>query len=158
MSSAFEGGKSMSAIVFVVPENGEEVTSPNLDWLRQMVLHGGTDFWCSGSGQGWLKHPTGAELLLAFADRHGFFPEYIGEQLDHWIAFSENCGEGKVPVWIGGDPIIVSERFFVSAESAWSAVEEFCSSGERTRRIGWRREGDVEWSFGYWDHPDVKIR
>jgi hypothetical protein len=67
----------MSAVVFVVPENGEEITSPDLGWLREKVLHGGTDFWCSGSGQGWLKHPAGTQLLLAFAAGHGFFPERL---------------------------------------------------------------------------------
>jgi hypothetical protein len=147
----------MAAVVFVVPENGDEVASPNIGWLREAVLHAGTDFWCSGSGQGWLKHPDGAELLLSFAAGHGFFPEYIGQQRDHWIACSDSRGKGKVPVWIGGDPIIVSERFFVPPESAWTAVEECCSSGERTSQISWSRQSDVGWSFGYWDHPEVKI-
>lgn len=148
----------MSAVVFVVPENGDEVAAPDRGWLRDMVLRGGTDFWCSGSGQGWLKHSSGAELLLAFAAGHGFFPEYISQQRDHWLAFSEKRSKGKVPIWIGGDPIIVSDQFFVSPELAWAAVEEVCSSGERTSQISWSRQRDVEWSFGYWDHPDVKLR
>jgi hypothetical protein len=147
----------MTEVVFVVPDDGSEVASPDVDWLRHVVLHGGKDFWCSGSGQGWLKHPEGAELLLAFAAAHGFFPEYIGRQRDHWIAFSEKRGDGKVPVWIGGDPIVVSERFFVLPELACAAVEEFCSSGERTSQLSWKRRSDVDWSFGYWDHPDVNI-
>jgi hypothetical protein len=45
--------------------------------LRDTVLHGGEDFWCSGSGQGCLKRLKGPELLLAFAKEHGFFLEYI---------------------------------------------------------------------------------
>jgi hypothetical protein len=147
----------MAEVVFVVPENGDEVASPDLGWLHEAVLHGGTDFWCSGSGQGWLKRADGAELLLAFAPGHGFFPEYIGQQQDHWMPCSQKSGNGKVPIWIGGDPMIVSERFFVSPELAWAAVEEFCSSGKRTNHIGWILQCDAEWSFGYWDHPDVKI-
>jgi hypothetical protein len=84
--------------------------------------------------------------------------EYIGQQRDRWIVCSEKRGEGRAPIWIGGDPIIVSERFFVSPELALAAVEEFCSCGDRTNQIGWIRKRDAEWSFGYWDHPDVKIR
>ena len=148
----------MTEVVFVVPENGAEVESPDMDWLRDRVLHGGKDFWCSGSGQSWLKHSKGAKLLLSFVAGYGFFPEYISFQQDHWIAFSEKPDGDKVPVWIGGDPIIVSERFFVSPELAWAAVKEFCSSGERTSNMNWVRRSDVDWRFGYWDHPEVKIR
>jgi hypothetical protein len=148
----------MTEVVFVVPADGSEVASPDIDWLRDMVLHGGKDFWCSGSGQGWLKHPEGPELLLAFAAGHGFFPQYIGCQRDHWIAFSKTRDNARVPVWIGGDPIIVSGRFFVSPEIACATVEEFCSSAQRAPQVSWMRQSDVDWSFGYWDHPDVKIR
>jgi hypothetical protein len=147
----------MTDVAFVPPADGAEVATPDTGWLRDRVLHGGEDFWCSGSGQGWLKHPGGAELLLAFAGRHGFFPEYIGPQRDRWLVISEEPVQGKVPVWIGGDPIIVSQRFFVPADAAWAAVEEFCATGGRTRRLNWVRQSDVDWSFGYWDHPDVPI-
>jgi len=148
----------MAQVVFIVPENGSEITSPDMDWLRGMVLRGGRDFWCSGSGQGWLKHADGPELLLAFAEGFGFFPEYIGRDGDHWIPFSKTRGDGKVTVWIGGDPIVVSERFFVSPELALSTIEEFCATGGRTNQINWIRKSDVNWRFGYWDHPDVKIQ
>jgi hypothetical protein len=145
-------------IVFVVPEDGDEISSPRRGWLQESVLCGGADFWCSGSGQGRLKHPSGSELLLAFATGHGFFPQYVGPLRDQWLTYSEERGEGKVPVWIGGDPIIVSSRFFVSPELTWAAVQEFCESGGRTDLVNWKPESDVEWSFGYWDHPDVKFR
>ena len=146
----------MTDLVFV-PGDGSEVVSPDADWLREVVLHGGADFWCSGSGQGWLKRADGASLLLAFAPGHGFFPEYVGDEQDRWMALSRERGTQKVPIWIGGDPIIVSEQFFVSPELARAAVEELCASGKRTARFPWVRQNDVPWSFGYWDHPDVKI-
>lgn len=148
----------MSTLVFVVPENGDEVAPPDMRWLRGLVLHGGADVWCGGSGQGWLRHPGGAELLLSFAAGHGFFPEYVGPRGERWLALTDGRGEGKVPVWIGGDPIIVCERFFVAPELAWAAVEEFCVSGEPTPRIRWGRQSEVGWLFGYWDHPEVPFR
>jgi len=147
----------MAAVVIVVPEDGSEVVAPDLAWLREQVLRGEPDFWCSGSGQAWLKHPEGPELLLAFEAGHGFYPEYIDRRGQYWIPRSAGGG-GKVPVWVGGDPIIVCEGFFVTADLAWAAIEEFCATGERTSRVDWVRKSEAGWDYEYWEHPDVKLQ
>jgi hypothetical protein len=146
------------AVIFVSPPDGSEVLAPDIDWLRELVLHHGAEFWSSGSGQAWLKYPEGPQLLLAFAAGHGFYPEYIDREGQCWISLAEGSEGEKIPVWIGGDPIIVSKRFFVPAELAWAAVEEFCATGARTNRISWVRLSNLDWNFGYWDHPEVKLR
>jgi hypothetical protein len=146
-------------VVFMQPEDGSEIVGPEIDWLRKLVLHGGADFWCSGSGQGWLRHSAGSELLLAFKAGLGFYLEYIDSHHQYWITISMERRDGnKIPIWIGGDPIIVSEQFFVSAELACVIVEEFCVSGQQTGMVSWTRRRDVEWNYGYWDHPDVKFQ
>jgi hypothetical protein len=146
------------AVTFFSLEDGSEVVAPEIDWLRELVLHRGADFWSSGNGQACLKYPEGPRLLLAFAAGHGFYPEYDDLQGQCWISLAEGEERDKIPVWIGGDPIIVSARFFVPADLAWAAVEEFCATGARTDRIRWIRLSDLAWNFGYWDHPDVKLR
>lgn len=147
----------MAEMIFITPEEGSEVVAPDPHWLRELVLSRGADFWCSGSGQGWLKHPGGAELLLAFATGHGFYLEYI-DHSNYWITLSPERREGKVSLWVGGDPIIVSVRFFVPADLAWAAVEEFCATGKRAKALSWVPRNEVDWNYGYWDHPDVKVR
>jgi Immunity protein Imm1 len=147
----------MSAVVFSLPGDGSDVVAPDIEWLRGLILRGGADFWCSGCGQGWFKYPEGPELLLAFALQHGFYPEYIDRQRVCWISFSEDENSDKVSVWIGGDPIVVSTRFFVPAEVACAVVEEFCATGKRTNKVNWVRQDAVDWKYGWWDHPDVAL-
>ncbi len=119
----------MTKVVFVVPEDGSEVVGPKLNWLRGLVMDQGDDFWSSGSGQGWLKHSSGAQLLLAFNSAHGFYLEYIEPDRDYWISLSGSNPKRKIVLWIGGNPIIVAGRFFVSRQSAWKAVKELCATG-----------------------------
>src|SRR5262245_41565763 len=109
-------------IVFVVPSDGREIVAPAVDWLREMVLTAGEEFWCGGCGEAWLKHPGGAELLLGFAKGHGFFLQFIDAEHVSWIPYSEKLPETKVVRWVGGNPMIVSERFFSSRDLAWTAI------------------------------------
>lgn len=147
----------MADVIFVVPDDGSEIASPDMDWLREMMADGGEEFWCSGNGQASLRHANGTELLIAFAPENGFFPEYVGPERDRWVVHSEDRVYRKVPMWIGGDPIIVAERFFVSPEVMWAILADFCTTGERPIQVNWRRRSELSWSFAPRDHPDVKI-
>jgi hypothetical protein len=149
--------RKTAKIIFVIPWNGEEVAAPDVDWLRGLVLRRGEDFWSSGSGEGWLKHASKATLTIAFARRKGFYLVFVDPADCYWIPLSKDLPPAKIPLWIGGDRIIVSKQFFVTREQAWAAVEKFCASGKRTKQIIWVRRNDVEWKYGYWEHPDVKL-
>jgi hypothetical protein len=147
----------MNELVFVTPDDGSHAASPDMSWLRDMVLYGGADFWCGGCGQGWLRHASGSDMTLAFADRYGFYLEYHDADTGYWIPLSETRSDRGVPVWVGGDPIIVSQQFFVSPDATWTAVEEFCKTGQRAGLVPWVRRSEVQWSFGYWDHPELEL-
>jgi hypothetical protein len=148
----------MSGLVFAVPEDGSEVAAPDPDWLRERVLHGGATFWCSGSGQGWLRHSDGTALLISFAEGCGFYLEFIDSKGQYWHAVFPHSAAGKVPVWIGGDPIIVSKQFIVSPELAWSEVEQFCRDGHLADAVPWARRSSVSWDFSWWNHPEVALK
>jgi hypothetical protein len=97
-------------------------------------------------------------LLLSFADGCGFYLEFIDSEGAYWHPLFPHSTAGKVPVWIGGDPIIVSKQFFVSPEMAWSVVERFCRDGQPAAAIPWIRRSSVAWSFSWWDHPEMALK
>jgi hypothetical protein len=143
----------MRKIVFTVPLNGAEIPDPSMEQLREWVFHGGEKFWAAGSGQGLLEHVTDGprkrwpNLLLMFEESEGFYLEYIDGQGQYHVPIASEDYGRKVLVYIGGDPIQVPPAFFLSADIAWSVVEEFCRSGEGSSTIRWKRRKEVDWNY-----------
>ena len=150
----------MPSFAFTVPGNGDFVRSPALTWLRTLVLSAGSEFWCIGSGDGLLEC-SGATLQLRFDEHYDFtlmYREASAEPGPCWIPFYPERAEEKEPIWVGGEPIIVSSRFFVPRKLAWDAVKHFCSNGERTRRINWVTSDEANWIFHWTAHPNVELQ
>jgi hypothetical protein len=143
----------MHRIVFRVPSNGDEISNPSLDELKKLVLHGGEDFWAAGSGDAALAYfeeeeeERKAQLLLMFNEAEGFYLEYKDRDWEYYVPLTKNDFSRKVILYVGGNPIQVPPAFFVNKKVAWSAVEEFCKSGERTPRIEWRKRDDFDWNY-----------
>lgn len=142
----------MNTIEFFSPPDGDEVTNPDKKWLRDLVLNKGEDFWNAGAGQGSLKFsgPDGTvELLLTMEQSLGFYLEYIDQNSVYYVSLGNGSFEDTVTVYVGGDPLVLPSAFFVSREVAWTAVEEFCNTGQRSDALTWKDRSEVNWHYGY---------
>jgi hypothetical protein len=136
---------------FFSPPDGEIIQNPQLDWLKDLILNKGEDYWNAGAGQASLKrHENGAtiELLLTLEPSQGFYLEYIDPQNVYYVSLGEGTFDKTVTVYVGGDPVLLPTAFFISRKLALAAVEELCSSGCRTTKITWKQRRDVKWNYG----------
>lgn len=125
--------------------------------LLRIVLDAGSEYWGSGSGQGWLRFTGDTEkrtqLLLSFNSNHGFFLEYVDSDKMRSVSHGSGNFQKKVVVYLGGDPRVVPEKFFVPREVAWEAVKEFCSTGKRSEKATWG--GSQGWDYMWESHPEL---
>jgi len=142
-------------LVFIVPGDGSEVAEPDVNWLRELVLNGDSEFWNSGSGQGWLRdQDQKTELLLTFHEDHGFSLDYCDSRSTYFVSLGNGDFTHKIKVYIGGDPEFLPTARFVSRKEAWLAIEEFCRSGRMTTKIKWGKRSEQKWSTAWWDHQE----
>jgi hypothetical protein len=139
-----------SSVEFFSPPDGNTLTDPDVAFLKKLVLTGGDDYWNSGAGQGSLKYSgvnEKKELLLTFHERNGFSLEYIDSRDVYYVSLG--CGDfnHSVKVYVGGDPLILPTKFFVSRELACAAVEDFCLTGQPTPKIKWGKRSEQKWDY-----------
>ena len=117
--------------------------------LRELIFNHGEEYWTYGSGSGTISFKNGAEerlLSLSFREESGFLLQYAAIDLtDIYVAISSSDYSRIVTIHIGGEPWEIPAAFFVSKVDAWTAADEFLSSGCRAPTLEWVRLSDQEW-------------
>jgi hypothetical protein len=142
----------MSSIEFFSPPDGDTLTNPDRDWLKKLVVEPSRNYWNSGAGQASLKWhgDNGAtELLLVFDQDHGFSLEYIDQNKVYYVPLGDGDFDHTVKVYVGGEPVVLPTKFFVSKERTWVAVEQFLKDGNRSNDLNWARRSELKWHYGY---------
>ncbi len=144
----------MNPVEFFSTPDGDFVTNPDREWLRDLILNQGEDYWNAGAGQGSLKYsgPDGTvELLLTMERSSGFYLEFIDQNSVYYVSLGNGTFEETVTAFVGGEPLILPCAFFVSREQAWTAVEEVCNTGQRSAALTWKNRSEVNWHYGFKD-------
>jgi hypothetical protein len=143
----------MPRVEFRTPPTGDEIDNPDRRMLRELVLYGGAGYWSAGCGQGALnffrsgQRRRAAQLLLMSDESAGFYLEHVDEENGYHVSVGGDDFEHEILVYVGGDPIRVPPALFVTPEAAWTAVEEFCKTGRRTRAITWKLRDALDWEY-----------
>jgi hypothetical protein len=132
------------SIEFHSPENGEVIQNPDLEWLRDRVLNGGTDYW-DGTVQTGIKFlgpSRNAQLVITHHAPDGFCLEHA--DVDHvgFVSLGRAGDNSVVTVYIGGEPLALPGSWFVPVDLAWEAIRQFSIDGTRTERIHWVKKRD----------------
>jgi hypothetical protein len=145
---------AVSIIEFFSPPNGDFLTSPDMAWLKHLVLKEGPDYWNAGAGQAaiWFgKGKRRPELDLTFDKSFGFSLQHIDAKSVHYVSLGKGDFAHAVTVYVCGDPLVLPSAFFIPRRLAWIAVEEFCRTGLRSANIRWGKRSEQNWHYG---HPE----
>jgi len=129
-------------IIFNLPEGREQI-NPSNESLKELVLHGGDDFWATGSGQAALEFKgkgDGSRLLLMGLQSAGFFLIYEPAEGDAITSVSPAKPaneEDMVTVYVGGEPMEVPRTNFLDREIAWRVIGDFLHDGQPSARVQW---------------------
>jgi hypothetical protein len=120
---------------------GPDRVNPSPEFLRDLVLRGGDDFWTAGSGQAALDHKgeEGGRLLVMGLDAAGFFLVHESGK-DSYCSRNPSVAPDSDPtveIYVGGEPLQVPRRNFVDRELAWEVIADFLRDAKRSRKIEW---------------------
>jgi len=142
---------SIKHIEFISPADGDVLQNPDVLFLKILIMYVNEEFWCSGSGVTELNYQDQklkSYLEIYFNVEFGFYIRYKSWQEDY-----HSLGLGDlvniVSVYVGGDPVLLPTKFFVTREEALLVVKEFCQTGKRTDKINWGKDQDINWHYGY---------
>jgi hypothetical protein len=136
---------------FFSPPDGAFVANPNAEWLEDLILNVGEDYWNAGAGQASLKREddgSNVELLLTLVPMRGFYLEYIDSNNNYFVSLGDGTFDETATVYVGGDPVVLPTALLVAKELAAAAVEEFCRTGERSSAVRWKLRRDLNWHYG----------
>jgi hypothetical protein len=123
---------------------GESVYSDDPAWLEDKILRGGPDFWNSDAGDAAVERGQ-SQIHLVFHEDHGFaLTFYEPNQVSYVSWAGEDYGK-PVEVCVGGSLAYYPVAEFVSRESTWQVVRNFCEKGSRSNQIRWRSASDLDW-------------
>jgi hypothetical protein len=146
----------MKIFEYVSPE-GEITHNPNLEDLCKLILSSEENYWCTGSGQGYLTWYEKEDiplvyLSLTFNNKYGFWLQHGDKRILDYSHTSLGDGdfnhENAVEVYICGDPLLLPSAFFISSVQACLAVKEFGITGNKSEAVKWGVEGEEGWDYG----------
>jgi hypothetical protein len=135
----------MSSLAGMTTPLGDYIKPLDMTWLREMILHGGSEFWNAGSGEAAVDYGQLA-LNLIFHEDYGFYLAYHESDTARYVPWMlDECGR-VVTVSTGGQPFDLPEALFVPRDLAAVVIEEFCRTGQRTQEaIRWKRSNEIPW-------------
>ena len=130
--------------------NGRELRSPDLLYLRDLMLNKGLEYWGFGSGDVGISYQgeKASGLILVFSkELDGFYVEYIPDEgvSDTHLAISDPLLKGRTVLYIGGQEGTVPLQTIVSRDAALAVVEHFVKTGKMSGQVEWLRNSDIEW-------------
>jgi hypothetical protein len=142
---------------FCSPADGDIIENPDISFLRILILYVGKEYWNSGAGQGYItyvKDNKDQQLLITFDQDWGFYLEFQSNQEDTQVTLGKGNFENTVSPYIGGNPVLLPTKFFITREKALLAIEKFVKTGDRTNQITWGKESEQNWHYGYVDEDE----
>ena len=120
------------------PPLGQVLENPSLEMLRELVTNPPAGYWDQGSGGATLDCSTenSKVSLMLFPDsRHGVYLRFYDEEENPWLSLHDEAKLSEVIEC--NDEWYVSVGLFLSKETAWLAVKEFCMTGRRSPDVRW---------------------
>lgn len=122
---------------------GECIDAPDINFLRDIVLNPGCDYWSHGITSGAVLeiHDSEAMRCLLINPRESLgvylkYHEFHNHRLtDTQLSMHDPTKLSKVVD--GGDEWFASVGLFLPPHLAWPGVEYFCQTGRLTPQIHW---------------------
>lgn len=130
--------------------NGHTVKFPDPLLVKVLILYVGKEYWCSGAGSGYFDYKndlsSGIEIMF-MEELDGFYLRYSGRD-GGFHSYNKEVEEKIVIGYVGGNPLNLSSRFFISRENTLKAIEYFLETGKRTDLDIWINGDIINWDYG----------
>ncbi|MDH5655090.1 MAG: hypothetical protein OEZ34_04245 [Spirochaetia bacterium] len=146
----FQKQRYFSLSILIIEPGGNEIASPNLDFLENIILEKGAGYWNSGSGDAGLYYKSleGACLILVYCkEKNGFYIQFLPEPgASDWdLAINKDkFSKVIVEVSFGGETYNVFEYLIISRNSTLQVVKDFISTGKKSSSIHWESYWEIE--------------
>ena len=127
---------------------GEEIDIADVSKLKQLVLTRGEEYWSIGSGEAgidFVKNGQVSKLRLIFYKGLGFHIVYLDPEGNRFISLGPGTFDQLVAPRVGGDPLYLPAKFFLSPQTTWQVIKSFCNSGRQSPRVSWANSEELDW-------------
>ncbi|NJM15276.1 MAG: hypothetical protein HC896_07770 [Bacteroidales bacterium] len=141
----------MTEILFNSPPDGHVFKNPDLNLFRTLIFHGQSQYWNAGAGQALIELINQGEeslLALTFHQDMGFQVEVkLGDE-PYFVCLGNGDFDNTVTVHVGGEPLLLPTKFFVTKQTTWDIVQYFCETGQRNNDYQWASVEELNWHYG----------
>lgn len=120
-------------MTIVLHTPGDDTEDPSEELLKEIFLDDVETYWADFPGDAGLQYrgPDGwAQVILVFDARHGFYITYERDGMSDEAQLQRlDEQEETVRLSMGGEPLDVPLRAFVSKEISWRVVTCFMNGG-----------------------------
>ena len=137
--------------VFYVGPDGQMCDHPSRDFLHELVMRRGNEYWQSGTGDAVLGfNDRREELFLMMREQYGFHLRHLDDTpvRDYYVPVTSENYQDTGVIYVGGDVTQLPLAFFISRELAWIAVQEFLHTGGRAPELTWVPLSEQLWDDG----------
>jgi hypothetical protein len=119
------------------------VINPSPEFLIDLVLKAGDEYWAAGSGDAGLNFvdagETFAEMILIVREAYGVFVHHVysGERGGPYALEDQEAYSGEVTITHAGQPWTLPRAFFVEKDKAIIAIRQFLKDGTRSPNLHW---------------------
>ncbi len=121
----------------------EQSEDPDPDFLRRIVVELPDDYWGRGYGGAILTF-TGKvaenQMIVQPNEEFGIYLKVFGEGFD-WLSLADRSRLGEITTCCHDWEASVG--LFLPPEAAWTAIEAFCRTGERSPAVEWVKSTDM---------------
>jgi hypothetical protein len=135
----------MATLTYHGPD-GDEISNPGEEFLRDVVLHAPAATWEVGSGDSGLVRSDTTEALVFFAvEPFGMYVAFI-QLADADVVTTRSPDTSKIVAHhIGGEPFVAPAACYLPRPLAWEVVREFARHGRRLDSLKWVSLGELEY-------------
>ena len=132
--------------------DGEVYTNPTQDFVTNLILNGGHEYWINASDQAVItKYIDGKEvsqLILTYSKEYEFQVEFRNIGVTYYVSLGSGNFEKTTIVNIGGDGCLLPSKFFITKEKANQVTLFYLNTGKMADQISWGDLTEINWHYG----------
>ena len=136
----------MSKILYC-PPFGDDVESPDIDKIKNIIFTESQDYWREGSGDSGIEIQGKDDRMLFFNYRDIGFFIMLSPDYEVPISKSNNDEIKTFSHRIGGNEFSFPSCCLFAKEDAWNIIEHFLKTGDKLSEFKWIDLYEIDFEY-----------